>query len=89
LTNNFELLVTSQDIRSSVEKRVGSLAAKVVEVIEINGPNGRTGVPVVHDEAGLLPDGVDVIEADPLTVSESVWAAGIRGCRFGQLVRRN
>lgn len=62
------------------------MAAKVVEVIQINCPHGCTCEPVLDNEARLLSDGVNVIEPDPLTVAGGVGTARISAGRFDQLV---
>ena len=84
-----KICFTPQDFGGRVEERVGSLAAEVVEVVEVDGPDGRAAEAVVDDQVRLLRDGLDVVIADPLPSAGRVGAAAVGAGRLGQLVGGN
>ena len=88
-TNFTRKKFTPQDFGGRVEERVGSLAAEVVEVVEVDGPDGRATEAVVDNQVRLLRDGLDVVIADPLPSAGRVGAAAVGAGRLGQLVGGN
>lgn len=64
--------VTPQDPVDGAKERVVLTATDVVEVVQVQRPDHGPSEPVVLDELGLSPDGLDVIEPGPLVALEGV-----------------
>ena len=56
------------------EQRVVTVATPVQEVVGVDGPDEHAGQVQVASDGGLLPDGPDIVESDPLG-----FVDGVRG----------
>ena len=72
VANRIRKAVVPEDPVDGPEQWVVFAAAPVGEVIQIEGPDHGPAEPVVQDELRLLPDGLGVVEADPLEAGGSV-----------------
>ncbi len=72
------MLRTSQNFAGSIEKRERTVTAEVVEVVQVDGPDGRSAVATLHDQVGLLGDGLHVVITNPLPIRAiSIGASGV------------
>ena len=68
---------------------VWNFCCNAVEVVEVDGPDGRATEAVVDNQVRLLRDGLDVVIADPLPSAGRGGAAAVGAGRLGQLVGGN